>query len=102
MKGKELTWLSKLFDDAKGEGMDCKGDYSKIARMESILDKAFPPLFQQNKAQLVSHETCRGRGLIQNGRQGATGGGRGCCVWSCTMVSALSKIYEVSYCFVKD
>jgi hypothetical protein len=31
MEGKELTWLSKLFDNAKGGGMDCKGDNAKIA-----------------------------------------------------------------------
>jgi hypothetical protein len=30
MKGKELTWLSKVFDDAKGGGMDCKG--KKLAK----------------------------------------------------------------------
>jgi hypothetical protein len=26
MKGEKLTWLSKVFDDAKGWEMDCKGD----------------------------------------------------------------------------
>ncbi len=30
MKGEKLTWLSKVFDDAKGWGMDCKGD--KLAK----------------------------------------------------------------------
>jgi hypothetical protein len=35
MKGKGLTWLSVLFNDAKGEGMDGKGNDSKIAQVES-------------------------------------------------------------------
>jgi hypothetical protein len=35
MIGKELIWLSVLFDDANGEGMDCKADDSKIAQVES-------------------------------------------------------------------
>jgi hypothetical protein len=30
MKGKELTWLSKVFDNTKGGGMDCKGE--KLAK----------------------------------------------------------------------
>ncbi len=31
MKGRELTWLSKVFDDAKGGEMDCKGnDLAKV------------------------------------------------------------------------
>jgi hypothetical protein len=34
MKDKKLTWLSVLFDDAKGEGMDCTVDDSKIAQVE--------------------------------------------------------------------
>ena len=32
MVGKELTWLSKLFNDAKGEGTDCKGGTSSMWR----------------------------------------------------------------------
>jgi hypothetical protein len=38
MEGKELTWLSKLFDNAKGKGMDCKGDDAKIAPADCSVD----------------------------------------------------------------
>ena len=38
MEGKELTWLLKLFNDAKGEGMDCKGDDAKITPADCSVD----------------------------------------------------------------
>ncbi len=43
MKGKELTWLSVLFDDAKGEELDCKGNDSKIAQVKSWTSRAQLP-----------------------------------------------------------
>jgi hypothetical protein len=43
MKGKELTWLSVLFDDAKEEGMYYKGDDSKITQVESWASRAQLP-----------------------------------------------------------
>jgi hypothetical protein len=62
VKEEKLTWAEIIFDDVKGRGAK---------------RKAFPPQFQQNQTQPALPATCRGRGLICNGRQGVTGGGRG-------------------------